>query len=57
MEKCMVKNGQYEILTSPPTKAVACPHATFTLSLSRSTGMYSENYLYSKYRRCYQPNL
>lgn len=43
IEKYMVKKGQYEALTSPPTEAVTCPHATSTLNLNRNTGMYSEN--------------
>ena len=41
--KYKVKSGQYGVLTSPPTEKVACPHATFTLNLSRSTGMKSVN--------------
>ena len=28
IEKCMVKKVHYRVLTSPPTKKVACPQAT-----------------------------
>ena len=51
VSKCIVKMVHCEVLTSPPAERVACPQATFNLSLSLSIDSFHASYSRNNYGR------